>query len=285
MPAHGKRRALGQHFLKDTSVCELIVRTAFEECRKTPCHTLLEIGPGRGALTHLILQTLSSENSEGIRKFIVSERDAQLALDWKSYPHSEDFLKKVAVQVEEGDFLDLDESRWLKNPPIGVVSNLPYSAGTAMLTRMARHPQVIPFMVLMFQAEVAHRLRAQPNTKSWGSLSLWIQNRWDVTPLCAVPPRAFAPPPDVNSEVVVLRRRETPRIPDEGPLWESLLKACFAHRRKMLRSGLSSSTLFRNALDRAAIDGTKRAESLTWDEWLRFYQAATELAKGTSFNP
>jgi 16S rRNA (adenine1518-N6/adenine1519-N6)-dimethyltransferase len=134
----------------------------------------------------------------------------------------------------------------------------------------------------MFQAEVAYRLRAEPETKSWGSLSIWIQNRWDVTKLVFAPPGAFSPPPDVDSEVVVLKRRDEPRIKiPEGAqyeeAWEKLLKSCFQHRRKMLRSGIAPG-IYRNALEASGVDGTKRAEALDWNEWGRLFEALLKLS-------
>ncbi|HLE01028.1 MAG TPA: 16S rRNA (adenine(1518)-N(6)/adenine(1519)-N(6))-dimethyltransferase RsmA [Bdellovibrionota bacterium] len=273
MPAYGKRRALGQHFLKDQAICRLITSTLIDEARKTGCKSILEIGPGRGALTSMIL------NSEYVSEFdeiVLCERDRELAAIWRNQNI------QALFRVEEGDFLDLPEDRWLTTEPIAVGSNLPYSAGTAILLRLAEHWRSIPVMVLMFQAEVARRLRAEPGSKSWGSLSLWIQNIWTVEKLSAVPARAFAPPPDVESEVVILKPRDLPRIPDaastEGaPLWRTLLKAAFSHRRKMLRSGLPSGVL-RNALDRSPVDGTKRAEQLNWEEWDSLYQTFRKIS-------
>ncbi|MGZ3689444.1 MAG: 16S rRNA (adenine(1518)-N(6)/adenine(1519)-N(6))-dimethyltransferase RsmA [Bdellovibrionota bacterium] len=270
MPAHGKRRAFGQHFLRDRAICDQIAEAAIAGATKYGCKSLLEIGPGKGAITIPILERL--KGAPEIQRFFVSERDEQFVADWKA----------AELEVEAGDFLDLPEERWLSAAPLAVASNLPYSAGTAIATRLAAHPEAIPFMVLMFQAEVAQRLRAETNTKSWGSLSVWIQNRWDVRKLVSVPPGAFVPRPEVNSEVVILERREHPRVPvardpKSEALWEKLLKACFAHRRKMLRSGLSSSKLFQNSLERAAVDGTKRAEALQWEEWARLYDAALHL--------
>lgn len=271
-PAYGKRRALGQHFLRDQSIALRIATTAVDGLIDGGCAALLEIGPGKGALTHLVLDLLHRKAPQ--LPFTLSERDWELAAEWK------DKAKPLpGVQVHEGDFLDLEESVWLKNTPLAVVSNLPYSAGTAITVRLAHHPDKIRLMVLMFQAEVAQRLRAEIGTKAWGSLSIWVQNQWEVKKLCAVPPSAFAPPPEVDSEVVVLTPRATPFVsvgntPKEKLLWDSLLKTAFAHRRKMLRSSLPEP--FRNALVHAELDGTKRAEALNWDEWSRFYQALLE---------
>jgi 16S rRNA (adenine1518-N6/adenine1519-N6)-dimethyltransferase len=242
MPAYGKRRALGQHFLRDPGVQAKIVDATLELAREAP----------------------------GVKSLSVCEKDRDLITYWKA-----EALGKPALRVLSGDFLELPREEWLASRAPGVVSNLPYSVGTAILNRLAREP--IPFMVLMFQAEVAQRLRAEVSTKAWGSLSIWLQNRWDVTRLCAVPPGAFSPPPDVDSEVVLLRRRAEPRVAVKSEeLWEKLLKACFAYRRKMLRSSLPPD--FRSALEKAGIDGTKRGEALSWEEWARFYGAAATQA-------
>ncbi|MCM2324609.1 MAG: 16S rRNA (adenine(1518)-N(6)/adenine(1519)-N(6))-dimethyltransferase RsmA, partial [Oligoflexia bacterium] len=253
-----------QHFLKDRSICRLIAETGIQLAREARCKTLLEIGPGRGALTDPLIEL--RPQAPDLERFVLAERDRALAAEWRA--------RAVTEAIEEGDFLELPEEKWITPAPVAVVSNLPYSAGTAITTRLARHPDRIPFMVLMFQAEVAQRLRAEQGTKDWGSLSIWIQNRWDVRKLCTVPPSAFSPPPEVQSEVVVLTRRTEPRIAiSNEALWEKLLKASFMHRRKMLRAGLRSAEPYRQALDASGLDATKRAEALSWEEWARFYRA------------
>ncbi len=276
MPAYGKRRALGQHFLKDRMICNLIAQTAVEQAHLHGCVALLEIGPGKGAITEPLLGLLKRQKQ--IESFQLVERDRDLAAFWKSRLSSQDeSLPSISLMTLEADFVELPATEWLKSSPIAVVSNLPYSAGTAITTGLARHTREIPVMVLMFQAEVAQRLRAEPSTKSWGSLSVWIQNQWEVKKLTSVPPRAFSPPPEVDSEVVVFTRRDRPLVhventPAAQAQWESLLKACFAHRRKMLRAGLAG-TPFKAALDRSGIDPTLRAEALSWEHWAAFWQS------------
>jgi 16S rRNA (adenine1518-N6/adenine1519-N6)-dimethyltransferase len=286
MPAFGKRRALGQHFLRDPRIIEEIASNAVEEARRTGCRALVEIGPGKGAITHPLLEKLSlqADRADGLSRidtFTLVEKDRALAYEWRGIA-AQQAPRTFQFSVKEGDFLDLPEQDWLALAPLAIASNLPYSAGTAILTRLARHPDKIPVMVLMFQAEVAARLRAEPGTKAWGSLSIWIQNQWDVRKLCSAPPRAFSPPPDVDSEVVILTRRATPRVhvpSDEKSqdLWESLLKAGFAHRRKMLRSGLPPDSSFRAALTASGIEPTQRAEALNWGEWARFFGALVKV--------
>ena len=278
MPAQGKRRALGQHFLKDQALANAIAERGVKEAVESGCKSLLEIGPGRGAITLPLCEQLKNQTS--ISNFQLIEKDDQLALKWLERSKQNDQNTGPSFSVRVGDFLEIPESEWLGHAhlPLAVVSNLPYSSGTAILNRLARHTESIPVMVLMFQAEVAKRLRAEPSTKERGSLSIWVQNLWDVEKLLSVPPHAFAPPPEVNSEVVILKRRAQPRIPQTtGPedevIWESFLKVCFAHRRKMLRSSIP----WRNALELSGVDGTKRAEALQWQEWERLFQAVRQI--------
>lgn len=271
MPTLGRRRALGQHFLKDRGICERIVGAALE----FPGNSFLEIGPGGGALTLPLIESLQSREKP---ELVLAERDARIVEQWRSRE------LPPWVRIEAGDFLDLPEERWLKDQ-LFVVSNLPYSAGTAILTRLALHRERVAGMVLMFQAEVAQRVRAEPESKAWGSLSVWIQNAWDVKRLLSVHPGAFNPPPEVDSEVVVLSPRSQLRLPrtqGENLRWESLLKHAFAHRRKMLRSGLPKQGPLRNALEASGVDGTKRAEALSWDDWERLFAALLATHARTS---
>lgn len=276
MPAQGKRRALGQHFLRDEAIANAIAERGVKEAIESGCKSLLEVGPGGGAITLPLFEQLKMNPS--IERFQLIEKDDFLAGKWAEKCKTQE--TGFPFSVRAGDFLEIPESDWLGHAhlPLAVVSNLPYSSGTAILNRLARHTEAIPVMVLMFQAEVAKRLRAEPSTKERGSLSIWIQNLWDVQKLLAVPPHAFAPAPEVNSEVVILKRRAQPRIPnttspEDAIVWESFLKVCFAHRRKMLRSSLP----WRNALELSGVDGTKRAEALQWPEWEQLFLAAKQV--------
>jgi 16S rRNA (adenine1518-N6/adenine1519-N6)-dimethyltransferase len=267
-----KRRLFGQHFLRDQAICSRIAETAVREASAADCAALLEIGPGKGAITLPLLELLRGQKE--IAKFLVAERDRELIAEWEAHRAEAGF----PLELAPGDFVTLETSEWLKASPLGVVSNLPYSAATAILTRLAEHGAEIPVMVLMFQAEVARRLRAEPGQRARGSLSVWIQNRYDVSLLVAVPPRAFSPPPQVDSEVVVLRRRPEPRIAvSDEKKWQTLLRLCFAHRRKMLRSGLPGSGPWKEALARSGVEGSLRAEDLSWENWAALYRALPSM--------
>ncbi|NDG83642.1 MAG: ribosomal RNA small subunit methyltransferase A [Proteobacteria bacterium] len=264
MGTFNKQKAFGQHFLKDPAIIGTIVDAALAAVAKNPGATLLEIGPGRGAITRPLLERLPLEVP-----FVLAERDRELIDFWSGESRVKNLLK--------GDFLDQPDETLDALGPMVVVSNLPYSAGTAITVRLCARTKQIPEMILMFQAEVAKRLYSGASTPDRGSLSLFVQNEWDVERVCAVPPGAFNPPPKVQSEVVRLVRRATPRIPlagaDEAE-WNGLLKLAFQHRRKMLKGNLSG-TAWQQALEKSGVDPAKRAEALEWEEWIRLWNART----------
>lgn len=271
------QKALGQHFLKDPSVCENLLERASEIQTRHPVSSVLEIGPGGGALTVPLLDWCERQGLS----YRAVERDRELATMLQLRLAD----RKRVTKVELADFLELPAEAWNSPAPFAVIANLPYSVGTAILGRLNENRANIGFMVLMFQAEVAQRIRAEPNTNHWGSLSLWIQTFWDVTKVQSVPPQAFSPPPKVNSEVIALEPRKTPRVgvtPDTEVLWNKLLRACFAHRRKMLRSGLSGDERAQKALVASGLDGTRRAEALGWQEWDLLFKAYCSVVESSS---
>lgn len=261
-----KRRAFGQHFLKDLSVVSQIVQTSCDWILKSQCNTVLEIGPGKGALTFPLMRLLKERVAAfKAENYIAVEKDPQLA----------ELLKGERLIVKVEDFLRVPAECWVKEEPIAVVSNLPYSVATQILARLAGFYREIRVMVLMFQEEVAERIRAELGTKNQrhlGSLSIWIQNRWNVQKIISVQPSAFSPPPAVRSEVLLMIPRQSPQVlvePEDEKEWLSFLRDCFSHRRKMLRS----LSFLKNILERSGIDGTKRPEALIWTEWERLWKA------------
>jgi len=268
MAAFDKKKAFGQHFLKDPRVIDQIIHATLQAVTANPGAALLEIGPGKGAITRPLLERLPLAVP-----FHLAERDRELIEFWSGESRVGTFLK--------GDFLDHPDSSLEELGNVVVVSNLPYSAGTAIVVRLAGMAERIPEMVLMFQAEVAKRLYSGASTPDRGSLTLFIQNEWDVERLCEVPPAAFQPPPKVMSEVVILRRREQPRIPlkteEDRKEWNALLRLAFAHRRKMLKGNVSG-TPWQRALELSGVDPTLRAEALDWDEWVRLWKARKDPA-------
>ena len=268
MCASPRRHAFGQHFLTDARVIGKIVDRTIELTQEVRPSHLLEVGPGRGALTLPLLDWRATQAQPP--QFTLCEMDRKLSQEWRDGDHP--------IRLIDQDFLKVPLHEWLPPAPglLGVVSNLPYASGTAILTRLAEQVGRVAFMVLMFQREVADRIRAEASTKAWGSLSLWIQNRWDVHKVCDVSRYAFLPPPKVESEVVELRPRTVARIPltvEHPEDWNTLLRLAFAHRRKMIRSSIPKGTVAQIAFQRSGLDGTKRAEALSWEEWGQWFNA------------
>ena len=239
------RKRFGQHFLHDPGVIRRIVDTVVP----APNVRVVEIGPGRGALTGPLLERLGTLDA------IEIDRDLVAAL-------SERFGSAGPLQVHSGDVLAFDFCALGAGAPLRLVGNLPYNISTPLLFHLYEQAHCIETMVFMVQKEVATRLVAAPGGKDYGRLSVMIQWRFDVTTLFDVGPGAFRPPPQVDSTVV----RLTPRAPRTGlndaGRFAAVVKAAFAQRRKTLRNALRDIVDMR-AFERAAVDPNRRAETLS----------------------
>jgi len=245
-----RRRALGQHFLRDTRVARSIV----DLLSPTSADLVVEIGPGQGALT--------GELSHRAGRVMALEVDRVL-------------IERLRVALPGVEVLDADARAWdwasLARPADGralVVGNLPYSVGTAILLALARAPQAIDRIVVMLQREVAERVAAAPGGKAYGSLSVHVQLRWRVELVMRVPPGAFRPPPKVESAVLRLTPLATPPVPlADEQRFEAVVRAAFAQRRKTLANALAAGLglpvgAAREAAASAGVDPGRRAETL-----------------------
>jgi 16S rRNA (adenine1518-N6/adenine1519-N6)-dimethyltransferase len=253
--AGNRRRALGQHFLRDAGIARAIVDLA----APTPNDLVVEIGPGEGALT--------VELARRAGRVIALEVDAELAA-------------RLRPRVPGVEIVDADARGWdygtLAAPPGGrvlVAGNLPYSVGKPILMALVAARTSIDAMVLMLQREVAERVAAVPGSRVYGSLSVLTQIYCDVTLALRVPPGAFRPPPKVDSAVMRLDVLRAPRVPlaDERR-FHAVVRAAFAQRRKMLANALAASLgqpveAIRAASESAGIDPARRAETLTIPEF------------------
>jgi 16S rRNA (adenine1518-N6/adenine1519-N6)-dimethyltransferase len=264
-----RRRALGQHFLVDGEVAHRTV--AFAEL--APGASVLEIGPGRGALTEHLL-------AAGHRVVAV-ELDAELA-------EALDARREPRLRVLRGDFLRLALDA-LPPGPLPVVANLPYSTGTAIVTRLVEHPLRFPRVVVMLQLEVAQRICAEPGSRSYGSLTVLTALHAAASFGFVVPPRAFAPPPEVDSAVLRLDLQPEPRADVGDPrVFRRVVRAAFAQRRKTLRNALGAQLGLDAAvvlLERAGIDARRRAETLSLDEFALLSREAAALEAGSGAEP
>jgi len=253
------KKALGQNFLLDLNLTRRIARTA----GRLDKATVLEVGPGPGGLTRALLM-------EGARRVVAIERDERcIAALEEISAHYPGRLEIVAGDAMKADFFAL--SRGAES--VKIVANLPYNIGTELLIRWLTPERWPPFyesMTLMFQREVAERIVAQPGSAHYGRLGVLAGWRTEARIAFDVPPRAFTPPPKVTSSVVHIVPRAEPLAVDSATL-ARLTEAAFGQRRKMLRQSLK--TLGGEALlERAGIDGTRRAETLSVEEFVRLAQ-------------
>jgi 16S rRNA (adenine1518-N6/adenine1519-N6)-dimethyltransferase len=253
------KKALGQNFLLDLNLTAKIARAAGQ----LEGVTVIEVGPGPGGLTRALL-------ANGAARVVAIERDerclAALAEIAAHYPGR--------LEVISGDALKTDFASLAPGETLRIVSNLPYNIGTELLVRWLTVRDWPPFyrsMTLMFQKEVAERIVAAPGSDSYGRLGVLAGWRTQARIVFDVPRQAFTPPPKITSSVVHLVPRETPPAAELRAL-ERVTEAAFGQRRKMLRQSLKS--LGGEALlEKAGIDGTRRAETLDVAEFVRLANA------------
>lgn len=279
---HLKRRHFGQHFLRDRHSIEKIIGEAERLIKaakqeKFDYTNIIEIGPGKGALTRGLIELAKKHRL----KLTLVEKDRELVKFWNDEIQTSTQATDQTIDLEilEQDAVEFSLSSAITKAL--VVSNLPYASGTPILTNLSKFKNITA-MVLMFQKEVSDRIASPPDTRDFGSLSLAMQNIYTVTELIKVGPGCFSPPPKVMSSVITLQRRLEPFLTetfDDQEILEKLAKACFLHRRKMLRSALPKDSDYMKALDLAGVNLTKRAEALSWEEWRKAVSCLRELKK------
>ena len=260
------KKSFGQNFLTDTNILQKIVDTA--EIDKHV--NVIEIGPGIGALTEFL-----AENAAEVMAFEIDER---------LMPILADTLQEFEnVKIINEDILKSDLQARIKefsNPelPIKVVANLPYYITTPILMHLIESG--IPFseFVVMMQREVADRISAQPNSKSYGSLSIAVQYYMTAKVAFIVPRTVFVPAPNVDSAILKMTRRDKPAVEvKDEPFFFKVSKASFTHRRKTLWNNLTScfgksdeiKTRLEIALNNAALSPNVRGEALDLQEFSR----------------
>lgn len=251
----GKRRALGQHFLRDAGMARAIV----DVVAPTAADLVVEIGPGEGALTEVLARRAG--------RLIALEVDRALIERLRR--------RHPALEVVEADARTWDYGA-LARPPGGrvlVVGNLPYSVGKPILQALVSARTAIDRMALMLQLEVAERVAAAPGGKTYGSLSVLTQLYCEARIVLRVPPGAFRPPPQVESAVLDLRPLPAPRVDvgDEGR-FHAVVRAAFGQRRKTLANALAaglgvSVAAAREAANAAGVDPGRRAETMDIKEF------------------
>lgn len=251
------KKHLGQHFLTDQSVARRIAETLPGE---GPLR-VLEIGPGTGVLTGLLMERpvdlLAVElDAESVRYL---EEVFPLEVASRNLPCK-------SFSVMQADFLKLDLEPLFGGEPFALTGNFPYNISTQIVFKMLENRHRIPVFSGMFQKEVAQRICAGPGSKTYGILSVLAQAYYRAEYCFTVPPHVFDPPPKVDSGVIRLTRRD-----DTVPDWDekaltTVVKTAFNQRRKTLRNSLKSLQLSDNLKEDAIFD--RRPEQLSVPEFI-----------------
>jgi len=269
------KKSLGQNFLVDRNVGDKIVAAA----SVSPTDIVIEIGPGKGALTSLIagraLYLLAVEIDDRLCNYL-QERLADAA----------------NVEVRRGDFLRLDleaeigalRQRFPQTSAVKIISNLPFYITTPIITRIIENRSLVDHAVVTVQKEVAARFTASPGSKRYGAITIFLNYYAQMTVLFDIPRKAFRPEPEVDGSVVSIVPRAEPavKVSDEA-FFFSTIRAGFQQRRKMLRNSLLSLGVAQEDLERAlheaSLDPTLRPERLSMQDFARLADALREVAR------
>ncbi|QEC52182.1 dimethyladenosine transferase [Anseongella ginsenosidimutans] len=221
IPVRAKKH-LGQHFLTDRNIARKIVNSLRPEGKYDQ---VLEIGPGMGILTELLLENEQYQTT-------VIDIDAE-SVNWL-----QQHFPRLENRIIHADFLRFDIGAYFKGQ-VGIIGNFPYNISSQILFKVLEHREQVPELTGMFQKEVAERVAAAPGSKTYGILSVLLQAFYDIEYLFTVNPGVFNPPPKVRSGVIRLERKKDFSLDCDEKLFFEVVKAAFNQRRKTLRNALS----------------------------------------------
>lgn len=266
------KKSLGQNFLIDVNILENIIKHAGIDKKSA----VIEIGPGIGALTEQL--------AIHAQKVIAYEIDQRLLPILTDTLGQYENIEVIHQDILKADVVETIQKHFSPNQLIHIVANLPYYITTPILMKLLSDKLPISSLTIMIQKEVAERMAATPNQKSYGSLSIAVQYYTHANLMMDVPRTVFMPQPNVDSSVLKLTLRDEPpvKVFDEDYFF-AVVRACFVHRRKTLRNNLLN--YFKNEytkdqilekLEESGIDGTRRGESMNMEEFAQlansFYQ-------------
>ena len=255
--SHRPRKRFGQNFLHDQGVIQHILDCIDPQ----PGEHLVEIGPGRGALTRGLLQRVGELDAIELDRDLLEPLRRSCATLGELRLHNADALK-----------FDLRSLR-TDTQRLRIVGNLPYNISTPLLFHLLERADVIQDMHFMLQKEVVKRMAAGPGSKTYGRLSVMLQVSCEVTSLFDIGPESFEPPPKVDSSVVRLCPRAEPRVArDEMQTFAALVATVFGNRRKTLRNNMRG-LLDAGQISALGIDPGARAETLSIETFLHLHQA------------
>jgi 16S rRNA (adenine1518-N6/adenine1519-N6)-dimethyltransferase len=262
-------RSLGQNFLHDRNQLQRIVGAA----NLQPKDKVLEIGPGLGPLTELLLQHAG--------KVLAIEKDQRLVAILKQR-----FSAAPNLELLHADALDYvkEERDW---HDWKVVSNLPYSVASPIIVELAQAQRSPELLVLTLQLEVAQRIAAKAGSDHYGLLSLLVQLRYEPSSFFKIPATCFFPEPDVDSGCIILARRSSPLLPFSAEtIFTAIVKKAFSQRRKMMLKLLKTDwpeQKLSTAFAKLGLRTDARAETVSLDQFVQIIR--TVLDESSHFTP
>ncbi len=253
------KKSLGQNFLVDSNYIKKIIAALDIQ----PGETIVEIGPGQGALTEQLIKRAE--------RLIALELDRDLVwLLKEKFSKYGNFtiLETDALEFDFRSLLYADPKSKIQNPKLKLVANLPYYISTAILQKLIEQRNLFASMVLMFQKEVVDRITAQPGNSERGFLTVLAEAFFNIERLFDVPPAAFRPQPKVWSSVVRITPKKT-HVSNESDFRELVSSAFFQKRKTILNNLKNKYPNAAEMLAAADVDPRLRPEALTLDQWLR----------------
>ena len=244
------KKSLGQNFLHDQQVIERIVTAISPQ----PDDIIIEIGPGRGALTEHLLDSACNLH--------VIEYDFALVEYWQQQAQ-----QRKNLTVHQANVLKVDFNTLVPDQPIKVVGNLPYNISSQILINLLTANK-LKDAVVMLQLEMVDRIVASPNNKTYGRLSVMLQQRFFCDKLFKVANGAFQPAPKVDSAILRLTPRPLESQLEDPEKFAQVVKAAFAQRRKTLRNNLKKM-ITAEQIQEVNIDPNLRAENLSVEDFIK----------------
>lgn len=245
-------KSLGQNFLHDQN----LVRWIVDQAAVAPDDFVVEIGPGLGALTELLV-------AKGAQVLAI-EKDTRLANFLR------DRILSSNLEVHNSDALDFGVETLFARPRVKLLGNLPYKISSQLLLKFLRFPSPISLFLLMLQKEMATRLSASPSSKDYGALTLLVQLHYRVEYLRTIPRTVFVPQPKVDSALVRITPRNPLELPErDNELFPKLVRFGFSQRRKQLQKLIRPAVpQWERAAAKLGFDPKARAENLTLRQWI-----------------
>jgi 16S rRNA (adenine1518-N6/adenine1519-N6)-dimethyltransferase len=255
---HQAKKRFGQNFLVDDMIIERIVASI----KPQRDDNIIEIGPGLGAITRLLLQHVDTLNVIELDRDIIPKLLYNCRNEGTPIVHEMDVLKFDfhAFRINS-----------TSQKKLRVVGNLPYNISTPVLFLLLNSRENVQDMHFMLQKEVVERIAAQPGNRIYGRLSVMIQSYFKVTPLFLVPPTAFDPPPKVESAILRLIPDDTlSKLINDHKAYEDLVRQAFSQRRKTIKNNLKNLCTAEQIIA-AGIDPGQRSEELAVEDFFRLH--------------